>query len=101
MRLDVLHQQVEQAADTTVFVIADDPWMIVNAGKNLSSTDEAPPRQQIEFQSLMQPPKGISFAVRVSSQPDIRHPSAADQFLQIETAKRSGSGGGGRFCPGG
>jgi hypothetical protein len=73
-----------------VLDVADYSGMIVDYREDLCAAIESPPRCEIEAQLIVQPPQCVGLVVRVRCQPNVRHPTAVNQLLQIKTSKRPG-----------
>src|SRR5438046_2126048 len=83
--LHVLHQAIERTADFSVLDVLDDIIVVMNLGENLAAAQETAPGQEIKPQPIVHLSQSERFSFLVRSQPDVRHPAAVDQLLQIKS----------------
>ncbi len=90
---EILHCQVEPPVGLPVFEVADDAFVVADLGEDLASPNEPAAREPVEPQPLVHQTEGAGFALGVGREPNIGHPPAVDQLLQVKATE------GARFNP--
>jgi hypothetical protein len=93
--LDIFHEEEEIALDFAMGDVGDDVFVIMDPGQDFTATNEASLGHEIEAEIVVEATESVGISLGVGGQPDIGHPAAADEFLQVIGAELSGLG---QFC---
>src|SRR5208282_4048959 len=68
-----------------VFDVADHIFALIHVCQHFAAVEETPARQEIEPQTVAQPPQRIRLAAAVGDEPDFRHAAIIQTFLKIKS----------------
>ena len=79
--LDIFHEEEEVALDLAVGEIADDVFVGMDPGKDITTAEEAAFGDEIEAEIMVESAEGEGLALGIGGEPDIGHAAAVDEFL--------------------